>query len=54
MARTPTIRSGAKKVARDHRQLRSLEERLRHELMDDEERQELRDRVLRLRRRLSL
>ena len=48
---TPTIRSGAEKVARD---LRVLEERLRHELMDDEERQELRDRVLRLRRRLSL
>jgi hypothetical protein len=33
--------------------LAKLEERLRHELMDDEERQELRDRVLRLRRRLS-
>lgn len=30
-----------------------LEERLAHELMDDEERQELRDRVLALRRRLS-
>jgi hypothetical protein len=30
-----------------------FEERLRHELMDDEERQELRDRVLRLRRCLS-
>jgi hypothetical protein len=46
MARPPTIRSGAEKVAK----LRVLEERLRHELMDDEERQELRDRVLRLRR----
>jgi hypothetical protein len=33
--------------------LAKLEERLAHELMDDEERQELRDRVLRLRRRLS-
>jgi hypothetical protein len=34
--------------------LAKLEERLAHELMDDEERQELRDRVLRLRRRLGL
>jgi hypothetical protein len=50
MARTPTIRSGAEKVARD---LRVLEERLRHELLDDEERQELRDRVISLHRRLS-
>jgi hypothetical protein len=33
--------------------LAKLEERLRHELLDHEERQELRDRVLRLRRRLS-
>jgi hypothetical protein len=33
--------------------LAKLEERLRHEIMDDEERQELRDRVLRLRRRHS-
>ncbi len=31
--------------------LRRPEERYRHELMDDEERQQLRDRVLRLRRR---
>jgi hypothetical protein len=30
-----------------------LEERLAHELMDDEERQHLRDQVLRLRRRLG-
>ena len=50
MARTPTIRSGAEKVVHD---LRVLEERLRHELLDDEERQELRDRVLSLRRRLG-
>ena len=49
MARTPTIRPERKKVA----ELRLLEERLRHELMDDEERKELRDRVLRLRRRLG-
>jgi hypothetical protein len=34
--------------------LERLEERLAHELMPDEERQELRDRVLALRRRLSL
>jgi hypothetical protein len=33
--------------------LAKLEERLAHELMDDEERQELRDRVIGLRRRLS-
>ena len=33
--------------------LAKLEERLRHELMDDEERQELRDCVIGLRRRLS-
>jgi hypothetical protein len=30
--------------------LAKLEERYRHELMDDEERQELRDRIHRLRR----
>jgi hypothetical protein len=34
--------------------LAKLEERLAHELLDDDERQELRDRVLRLRRRLGL
>ena len=33
-------------------ELRRLEERLAQELMDDEERQELRDRVLRMRRRV--
>jgi hypothetical protein len=33
--------------------LAKLEERLARELMDDEERQELRDRVLALRRRLG-
>jgi hypothetical protein len=33
--------------------LAKLEERLAHELVDDEERQELRDRVIGLRRRLS-
>jgi hypothetical protein len=34
-------------------ELRVLEDQLRHELMPDEERQELRARVLRLRRRLG-
>jgi hypothetical protein len=34
--------------------LAKLEERLAHELMDDEERQELRDRVLLLRREIGL
>jgi hypothetical protein len=33
--------------------LANLEERLRHELMEDEERQELRERVISLRRRPS-
>jgi hypothetical protein len=33
--------------------LHELEERLAHELMEDEKRQELRDRVRRLRRRLG-
>jgi hypothetical protein len=50
MARTPTIRTPTEKAARD---LRVLEERLRHELRDDEERQELRDRIVSLRRRLG-
>ena len=50
MAHTPTIRTPTEKVARE---LRLLEERLRHELMDDEERQELRDRILNLRRKLG-
>jgi hypothetical protein len=53
---TPTIRPDGEKVAAGEAEellaeLRSLEERYRHELMDDEERQELRDRVLRLRNR---
>jgi hypothetical protein len=43
--RTPSTEGEAK--------LAKLEERYRHELMDDAERQELRDRVLRLRRRLG-
>jgi hypothetical protein len=35
------------------RRLLELEDRLAHELMDDEERQELRDRILELRRSLG-
>ena len=42
-----------KAASRNLAQLRHLEDRLRHELLDDDERQELRDRVLRLRRRLG-
>lgn len=38
----------------EEKKLATLEERLAHELMDDEERQHLRDQVLRLRRRLGL
>ena len=38
----------------EEKKLAKLEERYRHELMDHEERQELRDRVLRLRRRLGV
>jgi hypothetical protein len=43
----PAHPSSAEKV------LAALEERLRHELVPDEERQELRDRILALRRRLG-
>jgi hypothetical protein len=35
----------------EEKKLAALEKRLVHELMDDEERQELRDRILRLRQR---
>jgi hypothetical protein len=41
-----------KKATRDH-ELRTLEERYRHELLSDEERQELRDRIIRLQRGLG-
>jgi uncharacterized Zn finger protein len=44
----------AKRRGATLRSLAALEDQLSHELMDDEERQELRDRVLRLRRRLGL
>jgi hypothetical protein len=47
---TNILRNTPEKVAEE---LRVLEDQLAHELMDDEERQELRDRVLRLRRRLN-
>ena len=52
MARTPTIRPEREKVAA-RRSLRVLEERYRHEFMDEDQRQELRDRVLSLRWRLG-
>jgi len=39
--------------ATEEKRLAALEERLSHELLDHEERQELRDRVLALRRRLG-
>jgi hypothetical protein len=42
----------AKRRGATLRSLSALEDQLAHELMDNEERQELRDRVLRLRRRL--
>jgi hypothetical protein len=47
LAHPRTLTEGEAKLAK-------LEERLRHELMDDEERQGLRDRVIGLRWRLSL
>jgi SWIM zinc finger len=43
----------AKRRGATLRSLAALEERLGHELMGDEERQELRDRILRIRRRLG-
>jgi hypothetical protein len=51
---TNILRNTPEKVARLRRDLRVLEDQLRHELMDEDERQELRDRVLRLRRRLGI
>jgi hypothetical protein len=50
---TTSIRTPSTEVPAEEKHLAKLEERLRHDLMDDEERQELRDRVLALRRRLS-
>jgi hypothetical protein len=40
--------------AAQKQKLAKLEERLAHEILPDEERQELRDRALRLRRKLGL
>jgi hypothetical protein len=51
---TNILRNTPEKVARLRRDLRVLEDQLRHELMDGDDRQELRDRVLRLRRRLHI
>ena|SRR5919107_3006122 len=55
--RTPTVdtteSSAPAHPSSEVKKLAKLEDQLQHELMDDEERQELRDRVLRLRRRLS-
>jgi hypothetical protein len=45
-----TTKSSAPAHRSTKEKLAKLEERLAHELMDDEERQELRDRILRLRR----
>jgi hypothetical protein len=45
--------AAGKRTTDDQKRLAQLEERYRHELMDDEERQELRDRVVRLRRKLG-
>jgi hypothetical protein len=51
---TTSIREPHPKVPSEaEKRLEKLEERYRHELMDDEERLELRDRVLALRRRLG-
>jgi hypothetical protein len=49
---TRIIRKPRPKVLPEKR-LARLEERLAHEFMPDEERQELRDQVIRLRRRLG-
>ena len=50
-----TKSSATRRTNQDQEQarLKELEERYRHELLSDEERQELRDRVLKLRRRLD-
>ncbi len=47
---TNILRNTPEKVAQE---LRVLEDQLRHELMEDEERMILRDRILRIRRRLN-
>ncbi len=50
---TRSIRTPSTEVPAEKERLEKLEERLAHELMDEEERQELNDQVLRLRRRLG-
>jgi hypothetical protein len=50
---TPSIRTPSAEVPADKERLTELEERYRHELMDADERLELRERTLRLRRELS-
>ena len=52
MARNTIILEPRPKITPEKR-LEKLEERYRHELADDEQRQELRDQVLRLRRRFA-
>jgi hypothetical protein len=49
-----TAKSSATAHPPTNQKLAKFEERYRHELMDDEERQEIRERILRLRRRLGL
>jgi hypothetical protein len=51
--RTLEVAAGDPFKATGGRRLRNLEDRYHHELMDDDERQELRDRVLALRRRMT-
>jgi hypothetical protein len=48
-ARSLPAASGDPFKARGGRRLSELEDRYRHELMDDDERQELRDAIMRLR-----
>ena len=49
----PAHPSSDETIEAHYASLERLEDRLDHELMDDDERQELRDRVLKLRRRLD-
>jgi hypothetical protein len=49
-----SIRTPSTEVRAEQERLARLKERLAHELMDDEERQEFKDQVIRLRRRLGL
>ena len=50
---TTSIRTPFTKVLAEEKRLAKLEERYRHELMDEEGRCELSEHILRLRRRLS-